>query len=59
MPDPIVIQWDVSALPADVRAALPEALRGLPPGCYLIEPLLDDEQLTPEEEAGLLRAMQE
>ncbi len=59
MADQVVIQWDSSALPAEVRAALPEGLRDLPSGRYLLEPLVDDEELTPEEEAGLLLAMQE
>ena len=59
MPDQVVIDWDTSTLPAEVRAILPEALRELPTGRYLIEPLSDDEELTPDEEAGLLLAMQE
>jgi hypothetical protein len=59
MRDPVVIQWDSANLPAEVRPLLPEGLRGLPPGRYLIEPLLDDEELTSEEELGLLQAMQE
>ena len=59
MADQIVIQWDATTLPAEVRALLPDELRGLPPGRYLIEPLLDDEELTSDEELGLLLAMQE
>lgn len=59
MADQVVIRWDANALPTEVRAVLPEGLRDLPPGRYLIEPLMDDEELTPDEEAGLLLAMQE
>jgi hypothetical protein len=59
MTDPVVIQWDTTKIPAEVRALLPEGLRGLPPGRYVVEPLVDDEELTPEEEAGLLPAMAE
>jgi hypothetical protein len=57
--DQVVIRWDTSLLPAEVRALLPEGLRRLPPGRYVLEPLVEDEELTPEEEAGLLLAMQE
>jgi hypothetical protein len=59
MVDPVVIEWDTTNMPAEVRALLPEGLRGLPPGRYVVEALVDDEELTPEEEAGLLQAMAE
>ena len=59
MTDPVVIQWDSASLPAEVRPLLPEGLRGLPPGRYLIEPLPDDDDLTAEEEQGLLQAIRE
>jgi hypothetical protein len=42
-----------------VRALLPEELRALPSGRYLVEPLVDEEELTAEEELGLLQAIQE
>ena len=59
MTDPVVIQWDSASLPVEIRSWLPEGLRGLPPGRYLIEPFLDDDDLTSEEEHSLLQAMQE
>jgi hypothetical protein len=59
MTDPVVIQWDSASLPAEVRPLLPEGLRSLPPGRYLVEPLSNDEELTSEEEQGLLQAMAE
>ena len=59
MAEPVIIQWDSTSLPAEVRALLPDDLRAPPPGRYLVEPLVDDEELTPEEELGLLEAMQE
>jgi hypothetical protein len=43
-----IIEWD--------GRQMPEQLRGLPPGRYLIEPL-DDVNLTPEEEAGIAAAL--
>jgi hypothetical protein len=57
MTDPVVIQWDSASLPAEFRPLLPEGLRGLPPGRYLIEPLPDDDDLTSKEEQGLLQAI--
>ena len=41
----IIIEWDGSKLPAE--------LRELPPGRYLVEPLDEERPLTPEEDAGL------
>jgi len=46
---PRVIDWDGSHLP--------EALRELPPGRYAVEPIDDLPPLTPEEDAGLLAAL--
>jgi hypothetical protein len=46
-----VVDWDGVTLPA--------ALRDLPPGRYVMEPLMDDDELTPEERAGLLEALDE
>ena len=57
MNEPTVVEWDAARLPPDVLALLPAELRALAPGRYLVEPLVDDEELTPEEEDGLLRAM--
>lgn len=49
MSDTLVIEWN--------GTELPEALRSLPPGRYLIEPVDDEPVLTPEEDAGLREAM--
>jgi hypothetical protein len=46
-----VIEWDGTTLPSE--------LRELPPGRYVMEPLTDDDELTPEEEEGLLEAIAE
>jgi len=43
--DAIIIDWDGSTLPAE--------LRELPPGRYLVQPLDEERPLTPEEDAGL------
>jgi len=45
-----VLDWDGATLPA--------ALHDLPPGRYVMTPWMDDE-LTPEEEAGLIEALDE
>ena len=47
-----MIEWD--------GKNVPEALRELPPGRYLLGPayeLWDDDELTPEEDAGIRLAM--
>lgn len=44
-----VIEWDGTNLPKE--------LRELPPGQYLLEAVDDVTDLTPEEEAGILLAM--
>jgi len=46
-------------LPSELRALLPAELRDLPPGRYVVEPVVDDDELTAEEEAGILAADQE
>ncbi|HEY7061188.1 MAG TPA: hypothetical protein VII06_06900 [Chloroflexota bacterium] len=46
-----VIEWDGTTLPSEFR--------DLPPGRYVMEPLVDDDELTPEEEAGILEAIAE
>jgi len=38
---------------------IPDALKNLPPGRYVIEPLEDVFELTPEQEDGILQAMDE
>ena len=53
-----VIEWDGTRLPSELRALLPAELLDVPPGRYVMEPLVDDE-LTPEEEEGLLEAIAE
>ncbi len=58
MAETTVIEWDGTGFPAELRKLLPAELRDLPPGRYAVEPLLDDE-LTPEEEAGILEAIAE
>jgi hypothetical protein len=55
----VVVDWDGASLPAELRALLPAGLRDLPPGRYVVEPLVDDDELTPEEEAGILEALAE
>jgi hypothetical protein len=55
----VVVDWDGTAIPAELQALLPAELRELPPGRYVIEPVVDDDELTPEEEEGLLEAIAE
>ena len=57
MREPMVMEWDAGALPSELRALLPAELRDLPPGRYVVEPLEDDGELTPEEEAGIQEAI--
>ena len=57
--DQVLIQWVSAGLLAEVRALVPEALRRLPPGRYLVEPLVDDEVLAAEEELGVVQAVRE
>jgi len=59
MKRPTVIDWDSTVLPAELRALLPSELRELPPGRYLVEPIADDDELTDEEEAGIIEAIEE
>jgi hypothetical protein len=59
MAQPVVVEWDGTALPADLRALLPTGLRDLPPGRYVMEPVVDDDELTDEEEAGIMEALAE
>jgi hypothetical protein len=59
MIQPVVVEWDGTALPADLRAPLPAALRDLPPGRYVVEPLVDEDELTDEEVDGILEAIAE
>ncbi|HZR97184.1 MAG TPA: hypothetical protein VFE37_00670 [Chloroflexota bacterium] len=59
MIQPVVVEWDGTALPSELRALLPAELRDLPPGRYVMEPLVDDDELTEEEEAGILEAIEE
>jgi hypothetical protein len=46
---PKIIDWDGSHIPAE--------LRKLPPGRYAVEPIDQTPPLTPEEEAGILAAL--
>jgi hypothetical protein len=46
-----VIDWNGSEIPS--------ALKQLPPGRYVLEPLDEPLQLTPEEEAGILADIHE
>ena len=59
MSDQRVMEWDATALPSELRALLPAELRDLPPGRYVVEPLVDNGELTPEEEAGIEEAIAE
>jgi len=45
----IQIDWD--------GAQVPEAFRKLPPGRYIVEYVEEIDQLTPDEEAGLMEAL--
>ncbi len=45
---PTIIDWD--------GRKMPDQLRDLPPGRYLVEPL-DEVSLTPGEEAGIIAAL--
>lgn len=54
---PIVMEWDANRIPEELRGLLPEQLRDLPAGVYVIEPVDEDGELTPEEEAGLELAL--
>jgi len=54
-----VIEWDGTGFPAELRRLLPAELRDLPPGRYLVEPMPEDDELTLEEEAGILEAIAE
>ncbi len=47
----VIIDWN--------GTEVPQAFRDLPPGRYLIETLDEPPLLTPDQEAGLLRAMDE
>jgi hypothetical protein len=51
-----VINWNGRDLPDEVRQMLPEGLRDLPPGRYVVEPV-GAPDLTPEEEDGLIQAL--
>jgi hypothetical protein len=49
---PRIIEWD--------GMHIPDELRQLPPGRYLVsDPYWDDDELTEEEEAGVLLAIEE
>ena len=49
---PRIIEWD--------GTHIPDELRQLPPGRYLVsDPYWDDDELTEEEEAGVLLAIEE
>jgi hypothetical protein len=52
-----VIEWDGARLPDELKDLLPDQLRDLPAGQYVIEPVEDDLDLTPDERAGILEAM--
>ena len=52
-----VIEWDGTRLPEELRKLLPDQLRDLPAGHYVVEPIEDDLELTAEERAGILEAM--
>jgi hypothetical protein len=46
-----VVEWDGTTLHSENR--------DLPPGRYVMESLVDDDELTPEEEEGILEAIAE
>lgn len=52
-----VLEWDGARLPEALRALLPDQLRDLPPGSYVIEPIEEDPDLTADERAGILEAI--
>ena len=47
--EPLILEWNGSETP--------EVLRELPPGRYLLQPVDDEPNLTPEQERGLMEAM--
>ena len=54
----IVLNWNGEDLPDEVRQRMPVALRGLPPGRYVLEPVDEAPVLTDEEEAGIHAAIE-
>jgi hypothetical protein len=54
----ILLDWNGEEIPDDVREQMPPALRGLPRGRYVLEPVDDVPELTDEEEAGIQAAIE-
>ena len=54
----IVFNWNGDDLPDEVRQKMPEELRGLPRGRYVLEPVDDAPELTDEEEEGIHAAIE-
>jgi len=54
----IVLNWNGEALPEQVREQMPEELRHLPPGRYVLEPIDEMPELTDEQEAGIQAALE-
>ncbi|HEY2730214.1 MAG TPA: hypothetical protein VGK52_09750 [Polyangia bacterium] len=54
----IVLNWNGQDIPEGVRAQMPEELRELPSGRYVLEPVDDVPELTDEEEAGIHAAIE-
>ena len=52
----IVFEWNGDDLPDEVRRHLPEGLRALPRGRYVLESVDDAPELTEEDEAGIQAA---
>lgn len=54
----IVLNWNGSDLPEQVRKQMPAELRDLPPGRYVLEAVDDMPELTAEQEAGIHAAIE-
>jgi hypothetical protein len=53
----IVLNWNGEDIPDEIRKQMPEELRGLPRGRYVLEPVDEVPELTNEEEAGIQAAI--
>lgn len=54
----IVLNWNGQDIPEEVREQMPEELRQLPPGRYVLEPVDEVPDLSDSEEAGIHAAIE-